>query len=217
MLGDEQFVFIDTPGFGATDYSKSRVINTIRSTLGFATRCFGGIHGILYVHNIMTEREYEGMTQSLEFLRSLKKEERLPCLTFVTTNWDLVPILLEQKYQDKLNNLRDTSWSDFTDYGYIQLGFSYDHYPAGLRAARRDEVVTQLVNRYTETRVVPITMPFWEWTWGEISRAIANGVLDTVVYSANSVLDVVTAPLLIISESLTSWGVGIGITSTGNL
>ncbi|KAK6709906.1 hypothetical protein SNK05_004382 [Fusarium graminearum] len=165
----------------------------------------------------MTEREYEGVTQSLEYLRSLKDNGRLPSLTVIVTNWDLVPPILSQKYRDKLAELRDTSWKDFTDHGYIEFGFDYDHYPAESREATRAEVVTQLVDRYTGAEVVPVKMPFWEWTWGEIANGIAQCVGMALIYVGMAVTSPVWAPLAVFKQEFEKGNIVIGVTTDGNL
>ncbi|KAF5555355.1 sarcoma Ras-like superfamily of small guanosine triphosphatase GTPase [Fusarium mexicanum] len=221
-LEDEQFLFIDTPGFGASGYSESKVIRTIQATLGFATRCFGGIHGVLYVHSIMTEREYEGMTQCLKFLRSLKAEDQLPSLTIVATNWDTVTTLRRRpKYERKVTELENTSWKEFTDHGYIEFGFSYDDEDVASRVPARAAVVTALLNRYAEARVVPVKMPFWEWTWGEIGNAVGQGIGCAIVYPIILAAAVVTSPvwlpIVVLTQEFERGNIRVGVTSTGNV
>lgn len=172
-IGGEQFVIIDTPGFGTTGYSASKVRNTIMATLGFATRCFGGLHGILYLHNIEADRTYTGITESLDLLHDLKRNHALPHITFVSTKWDRVPEYERQIFEDKIENLENTTWAEFPDHGYIKFGCNYDHSPTERRLAAKAQLENQLARLYGGAEVVPVTMPFWQWTWGELGGTAA--------------------------------------------
>src|SRR5436309_1268658 len=89
-INGELILFIDTPGFGHPDLPNNKVKTLIYNMIGYFTRRLGGIHGILYIHSILTERTSSGMRESFEFLMELTGTRVCPRVTFITTNWDLV-------------------------------------------------------------------------------------------------------------------------------
>lgn len=211
-LENELFVFIDTPGFGTGGYSASQVSSVIQNTLGFATRYFGGVHGILYVHNVETDREYKGITESLDFFRKLKREGRLPTLTFVATKWDCVRDEERKIYEDRITDLGNTTWGEFIGHGYIEFGCDYNDSNPETRQAVRAALVEQLVRRYGRVVDVSMEMPTWEWTWGEIGTGIA--MVTNVTGGAANVARgafAVAGGTLAASSTFTAAGMGYGL------
>lgn len=205
-LKNELFVFIDIPSFGTAGYSVSQVKTVIQGALGFATRYFGGVHGILYVHSIETGRKYSGETESLEFLRKLKREGNLPTLIFVTTKWDCVPDGKRQLYEDRVADLENTTWEEFTDHGYIEFGCDYDDSSPETRQTARAALVEQLTRQCDRVVNVSKAMSIWEWTWGEIDTGIAM-----VTARAAGGAFAVAGSTLVNSSILTAAGMGYGL------
>ncbi|KAK0764296.1 hypothetical protein N5P37_003695 [Trichoderma harzianum] len=205
-LENELFVFIDTPSFGAAGYSVSQVKSAIQGAIGFATRYFGGVRGILYAHSIETGRKYSGVTESLEFLRNLKREGKLPTLIFVTTKWDCVPDEKGRKYEDRVADLENTTWEEFTDHGYIEFGCNYEDSSPETRQTARAALVEQLVRQYDRVGDVSKETSIWEWTWGEIGTGIAM-----VTARATGDALAVAGNTLVTSSTLTAAGMGYGI------
>lgn len=205
-LENELFVFIDTPGFGTAGYSASQVKSVVQSALSFATRYFGGVHGILYVHSIETGRKYSGVPESLEFLRTLKREGKLPNLIFVTTKWDCVPDEKRQLYEDKVAELESTTWEEFTDHGYIEFGCNYEDSSPEIRQTARTALAEQLIRQYDRVVDVSKEMSIWEWTWGEIGTGIAM-----VTARATGDALAVAGSTLVASSTLTAAGMGYGL------
>ena len=63
-INKRKFLLIDTPGFGHPNMPNSKVANIIYNMVGYFTRQSGGVHGILYVHNIFIDRTAPGMRDS---------------------------------------------------------------------------------------------------------------------------------------------------------
>ncbi|KAL6836602.1 P-loop containing nucleoside triphosphate hydrolase protein [Trichoderma sp. SZMC 28015] len=205
-LENELFVFIDTPGFGTAGYSASQVKSVIQGTLGFATRYFGRVYGVLYVHSIEIGRESTGVTQSLDFLRSLKREGKLPTLIFVTTKWDRMPNEKRQLYEDRVADLENTTWEEFTDHGYIEFGCNYHDSSPEARQTARAALVEQLRRQYERGVNVSKEMRIWEWTWGEIRTGIA-----VVTARATGDALALAGSTLVASSTLTAAGMGYGL------
>ncbi|KAK4081648.1 uncharacterized protein Triagg1_2389 [Trichoderma aggressivum f. europaeum] len=205
-LKNELFVFVDTPGFGTASYSASQVKSVIQGSLGFATRYFGGVHGILYVHSIVNGRKHSGGTESLEFLRRLNREGKLPTLVFVTTEWDRVPDEKRQLYEDRVAELENTTWEEFTDHGYIEFGCNYENSSPEIRQAARAALVEQLIRQYDRVVNVSKEMSIWEWTWGDIGTGIAM-----VTAGATGDALAVAGSTLVSSSILTAAGMGYGL------
>ncbi|KAF5252620.1 hypothetical protein FANTH_2515 [Fusarium anthophilum] len=70
-INNESFAFLDSPGFGHAASQPGAVKRQIHAMLGHFTKEFGGIHGILYIQDILTERETPGMQEATYFLREL--------------------------------------------------------------------------------------------------------------------------------------------------
>ncbi|KAK4080192.1 hypothetical protein Trihar35433_1297 [Trichoderma harzianum] len=205
-LENELFVFIDTPGFGTAGYSASQIKSVIKSAFSFATRYFGRVHGILYVHSIETGQKYSGVTESLEFLRNLKREGKLPTLIFVTTKWDCVPDEKRQLYEGRVADLEKTTWEEFTDHGYIEFGCNYEDSSPEIRQNARAALVEQLIRQYDRVGDVSKEMSIWEWTWGEIGTGIAM-----VTARATGDAFAVAGSTLVASSTLTAAGMGYGL------
>ncbi|KAL7796914.1 hypothetical protein V8C43DRAFT_329321 [Trichoderma afarasin] len=205
-LENELFVFIDTPSFGTAGYSASRVKSVIQGAIGFATRYFGGVHGMLYVHSIETGRKYSGVVESLEFLRNLKREGKLPTLIFITTKWDCVPDEKRQLYEDRVADLEKTTWEEFTDHGYIEFGCNYDDSSPETRQTARAALMEQLVRQCDRVVDVSKEMSIWEWTWGETDTGIAM-----VTARATGGAFAVAGSTLVNSSILTAAGMGYGL------
>ncbi|KAM6482571.1 hypothetical protein HDV62DRAFT_397349 [Trichoderma sp. SZMC 28011] len=205
-LENELFVFIDTPSFGAAGYSVSQVKSAIQGAIGFATRYFGGVHGILYVHNTEIGPKYSGVTESLECLRQLKREGKLPTLIFVTTKWDHVPDEKRQLYEDRVADLENTTWEEFTDHGYIEFGCNYEDSSPEARQAARSALVEQLIRQCDRVDNVSKEVQVWEWTWGEIGTGIA-------MVTARAAGDAFAAAgsTFVASSTLTAAGLGYGL------
>ncbi|KKP07300.1 hypothetical protein THAR02_00624 [Trichoderma harzianum] len=205
-LENELFVFIDTPSFGTADYSTPQVKSVIHGAIGFATRYFGGVHGILYIYNIEIVPKYSGVMESLEFLRQLKREGKLPTLIFVTTKWDCVPDEKRQLYEDGVADLENTTWEEFTDHGYIEFGCNYEDSSPETRQTARATLVEQLVRQYDRVDNVSKEMSTWEWTWGEIGTGIAM-----VTARATGDAFAAAGSTLVASSTLTAAGMGYGL------
>ncbi|KAM5367533.1 hypothetical protein ACJA88_011500 [Fusarium oxysporum] len=145
-INDESFLFIDSPGFGHATFKPGVVKKQIHSMLGYFTRELGGIHGILYIHDILTEREVPGMQEATEFLRELAAHDFKPHITFITTKWDIpsdAPKLTRKYGQD-------------------------------LQQQGRQALLNNVIAYYINSDIESLAMPFSEWTYGQQSFKIAT-------------------------------------------
>jgi len=207
-INGKWFLFIDTPGFGHPDMPTSKVKKIIHSMVGYFTRQLGGIHGILYVHSILTERTSQGMRDSYEFLEKIT-DEKVNGVTFITTNWDGFPEKHRAKCENRANALIDKEWKSFRvrepdGCKYFISGVSCDEDSDSDKKKQRKLLVEQVLGSFGRSGVRSLEMPFWEWTKGEKAQAVFSVtclVLTTPIW----------APVLLIKEVVKNSEVSFGV------
>ena len=177
-------MFIDSPGFGHPDLPMAKVKKTIHNTVGYFTRYLGGIHGIFYIHSILTERALPGMRESVNFLAELTGENTYPHITFLTTKWDLVHQKQLGECQGRESELKNTEWKRFhigqpVGARYYKYGVSSSHDSEADKARHKVLLTDQVLSRYSVTKVAPLKMPFLERTFGEQAGTVFQVAIGT--------------------------------------
>ncbi|KAH1517800.1 hypothetical protein KXX29_007992 [Aspergillus fumigatus] len=178
-INGKKFLFIDTPGFGHVKMSNEKVRQAIYTLLGHFTRWIGGIHGVLYLQDIRADRENPGMKESFEFLDELTQIIRPP-ISFITTKWDTVAMkefnkliareeelkeYWRKKFQVGDRDVFHCEASCFDDFEYME--------------PKRQELIGRIFERYSQAKLVPLDMPFWEWT--KLDKAKYVGSIPFIV------------------------------------
>jgi hypothetical protein len=172
-IGKQLYLFLDTPGFGHPDLAFDVVKEAIYTILGNFTRCLGGVHGILYFHDITTVRTTSGMQQSFQFLKDLTPKN-VHRIIFVTTKWDLV-VPKQKPNCERLETELKERWFRYridqpNCARYLRFGASCEDEEEEKKISR-NEVVTHLTDKFCGTHPYSLEMPFLQWTWGEIITA----------------------------------------------
>jgi hypothetical protein len=186
-------LFLDTPGFGHPNLNIEGVKHAIHTVLGNFTRYLGGIHGILYCHDITTVRTTPGMEQSFKFLCDLTGKY-VHRMTFITTKWDLV-VSKQKANCERLESELKKRWGRYrinepNCSKYFRFGASCED-EEGEKVVAREQVVTQLKDTYCGTEAYSLGMPFTQWTWGQQFLYGAKVVTSPVWYPFKSVGDAI--------------------------
>lgn len=159
--------------------SNEKVRQAIYTLLGHFTRWIGGIHGVLYLQDIRADRENPGMKESFEFLDELTQIIRPP-ISFITTKWDTVAMkefnkliareeelkeYWRKKFQVGDRDVFHCEASCFDDFEYME--------------PKRQELIGRIFERYSQAKLVPLDMPFWEWT--KLDKAKYVGSIPFIV------------------------------------
>ncbi|KAK8872374.1 P-loop containing nucleoside triphosphate hydrolase protein [Apiospora arundinis] len=214
LLRERWFLFIDTPGFGHADYSNANVKAAIFTLLGVFTRLLGGVHGMVYFHDILADRTAMGMRDSLALFMSLM-EGIHPVITFITTRWDLVAPKEMAKREERLRELSQTEWKAFFRVNNqerpLKFGASYDLDSPEERAMAKTQWTNQMVDRYQHAPLISLNMPFLERTLGEQALFLGQTFGAAVGSTIEFVLEVSYHILPAIFKVKTIFGVEIEI------
>lgn len=139
--------------------------------LGFFTRELGGIHGILYVQDILVERMLPGMEEAADFLHELGSRSVRPRITFITTKWDLVesaPKLL-RKCENREAELKNVTWASFNigepgGSTYFRHGIDCVEDSQEAQEEGRGLLISNVKAQYRNATTQSLRMPFSEWT-----------------------------------------------------
>jgi GTP-binding protein EngB required for normal cell division len=183
-MAGRPFLLIDTPGFGHPDLPLSNVKEEIYDLLGYFTRRLGGVHGILYLHDIRKDRTTSGMKESFQFLEDLSKPV-YPLVMFITTGWDLIVPKERARSEQRGRDLSGKFRRIFANLQSFEFGASWEDDTQTVKDNARAELENSLTQRYGNAQVVSLSMPFWQSSFGkwlsEIKIEVRAGV-QTVNY-----------------------------------
>ncbi|KAK4209475.1 P-loop containing nucleoside triphosphate hydrolase protein [Rhypophila decipiens] len=184
-FGEQNFVFIDTPGFGYQGETKKQVKKLICGVVGLFTRELKGIHGILYVRDIREERVTTGDHDCLTFLREIapptKPNQLLDRLVFLTSHWDTLSDKSRRKAETRETELVNNTWSEFQSASPLGVDLGEDPDAPERIQEERERVVREILSRYRKPGHLELDMPFIETNAGRITITIVEGVLKVTL------------------------------------
>jgi hypothetical protein len=142
VVHGEQYLFVDTPGFGAADLNDKEVYEDIMScvrTLGqwvtFA--------GVMFVHDMRTQRLTESEMKTIRWLQCFCGPQFFENITVVLTQWDrITPYDLSQA-RGIAKELTTTAFANILSPEHVKGGHLYYH---GVRVGDRNK--WDVVSRY---------------------------------------------------------------------
>lgn len=181
-FGGQPYIYIDTPGFGHREASYESVRKSIQNIVGYFTRSIGGIHGILYVQSIQSNRNDVGMEDGLVFLDELAKFQVRSNITFITTHWDLIVPKAMANCENRERILKEEKWIKFAVDGpdslkYYRHGISADQDTEEEKAIGRQGLLDSVFRYYETTSPERLVMPFAQWTFPEQAAEVAGWTL----------------------------------------
>lgn len=96
IIHGKQYLFVDTPGFGAADLDDKRVFDDIMNCL-FAIGPFVTVVGVLFVHDVQIKRLTASEMKTIRWLECFCGPKFYKNITIVMTQWDnIIPKRLHQ-------------------------------------------------------------------------------------------------------------------------
>lgn len=103
IIDNEQYIFVDTPGFGAADLDDDTNFENIMTCLT-ALGPFVTVAGVLFVHASDSRRLFEDDVKTIRWLQCFVGAERFRHITIVTTMWDDTP---QNKLQQRWSKMQE--------------------------------------------------------------------------------------------------------------
>lgn len=127
-MNEEQFLFVDTAGFGAADIADAKNLKDIEACLT-ALGPFTTIVGVIFVYG-RPERLFENDRKTIQWLQCFCGPEFYRNITVVTTKWDMYSEDAFVEYWAKIGELKGVLSSILDPEGRRDGGILYHH---GLR------------------------------------------------------------------------------------
>lgn len=135
VVHGEQYLFVDTPGFGAADLNDKDVYEDIMScvcTLGqwvtFA--------GVMFVHDMRAPRLTESEMKTIRWLQCFCGPQFFENITVVLTQWDRITSYDLIQARDIAKQLKTTAFANILSPEHVKSGCLYYH---GVRVGDRNE------------------------------------------------------------------------------
>ncbi|EAW17752.1 uncharacterized protein NFIA_076840 [Aspergillus fischeri NRRL 181] len=138
IVHGKQYLFVDTPGFGAEDLKDKDVYEDIMScvcTLGQWVT----IAGIMFVHDVRSQRLTFSEMRTIRWLQCFCGPQFFRNVTIVQTQWDRITEDDMDQVRDIANELEFSAFDDVLFPKHVKGGCVYNH---GVRLENKSEWVT---------------------------------------------------------------------------
>jgi len=126
VVHGEQYLFVDTPGFGAEDLSDEDVYEDIMScvrTLGqWAT-----IAGVMFVHDMRAQRLTKSEMKTIRWLQCFSGPQFFKNITIVLTQWDRITECDMAQARDLAKEFETTAFGNILSPEHVKGGRLYNH------------------------------------------------------------------------------------------
>ncbi|KAL4796119.1 P-loop containing nucleoside triphosphate hydrolase protein [Aspergillus venezuelensis] len=163
IIHGQQYLFIDTPGFGAADLSDDDVYDDIMSCVGTLGQ-WVTIAGVMFVHKAQETRLTRAEMTTIRWLECFCGPQFFKNITIVMTQWDNITQNKMEQARENAKELERLAFDDILFPKHIKGGRVYNH-GVNLGGGSKWDVLS-CESRVEERRQLAANFRRWAKGWG---------------------------------------------------